>query len=726
MTTFRIEAESMSLTIYHQESKSFASGGQYISLSGGSTEQSGSASLLFSGPTGLYDVVIGYFDENDGVSHLEVLKQGKQLDAWDWEQNLGSGGANSQTQTRRTVATGLSIEPGETFELRGQENRGEPARIDYIEFIAKPPIVKRETIRIEAESMSLTTYHQESKSFASGGQYIGLSGGSTEQSGSASFTFSGPNGLYDVVIGYFDENDGVSHLKVLKQGKQLDAWDWEQNLGSGGANSQTQTRRTVATGLSIEPGETFQLRGQENRGEPARIDYIEFIPVASGSGGNFGTTINGTSAADRLTGNDQNNIINGEDGSDRLVGGAGNDTLDGGRGSDTADYTGIDNGIIADLTKGLVLAPLFGTATNPKLMPLGDSITAGQHRTDPTPGAYRIQLWDDFTADGFNVNFVGSQSNGPDSLGDKDHEGHPGWRMRQISDLVQGGLFTTQKSDIVMLMIGTNDVMTNFRSLSQMKSDLGTLIDQITKQIPNSQLLVSSIAPIDPLGKKFTSLSDGQAKAKKAQDFNKLIPHLVDEKADQGKNVAFVDVGGKLSVDDIVADGIHPDAEGYDKMGNAWYNKLVERDTLISIENLVGTAFDDHLTGDANDNMLEGGAGYDLLKGGGGSDTFVYRRKESNRDLLADFSDNDRFEFSASFGGGLTAGVKLSTTASSTGVFVSSQSPNPIGSNANFLYNTDTGWLDFDRDGTGPSKTVPIATLFGSPALNAQQFTITA
>ena len=77
MTTFRIEAESMFLTTYHQESKSSASGGQYISLSGGSIEQSGSASFTFSGSAGLYDVVIGYFDENDGVSHLEVLKHGE-------------------------------------------------------------------------------------------------------------------------------------------------------------------------------------------------------------------------------------------------------------------------------------------------------------------------------------------------------------------------------------------------------------------------------------------------------------------------------------------------------------------------------------------------------------------------------------------------------------------------------------------------------------------------
>ena len=46
-------------------------------------------------------------------------------------------------------------------------------------------------------------------------------------------------------------------------------------------------------------------------------------------------------------------------------------------------------------------------------------------------------------------------------------------------------------------------------------------------------------------------------------------------------------------------------------------------DTLISIENLIGTAFADSLTGDAGANRLDGGAGADTLTGGLGDDTYV-------------------------------------------------------------------------------------------------------
>ncbi|MCP4074541.1 MAG: hypothetical protein GY742_22905, partial [Hyphomicrobiales bacterium] len=45
-------------------------------------------------------------------------------------------------------------------------------------------------------------------------------------------------------------------------------------------------------------------------------------------------------------------------------------------------------------------------------------------------------------------------------------------------------------------------------------------------------------------------------------------------------------------------------------------------DTLVSIENLTGSAYDDRLIGDANDNVLTGGDGKDVMKGKGGTDIF--------------------------------------------------------------------------------------------------------
>lgn len=567
-------------------------------------------------------------------------------------------------------------------------------------------------MRVEAEKMALNSYRLESESFASGGQFISFSRGGSAETGTASFNFSGPSGLYNVVVGYFDETDGVSHLEVRKQGSLISDWDFNQNRGSSDANAQTRSRRTIATQLMVNQGETIQLRGKESNGEPARIDYIEFIPVTP-------VTINGTSAAEVLTGDAKNNTINAFGGNDTLRGGTGDDRLDGGNGIDTADYSQATNGIIANLSTGIVLAPIYGTITKPKIMPLGDSITAGQHSIDPTPGSYRIQLAADLSANGLSVDFVGSQSNGPNSLGDKNHEGHGGWTIDQITNLVNTGLLNTYKPDLVLLMIGTNDARgTGGNSLSGMYTDLSNLIDRITGQSPNTQLLVSSIAPIDP------SLQ-GQSRATQAKNFNNLIPDLVRDKVAQGKKVAFVNAGSSLTLNDLVSDGFHPDTEGYNKMGHVWSDQILERDTLISIENITGTSFNDKLTGNAAANILEGDAGRDTLSGAAGADTFVYREPSEGKDTITDFGVSDIFRISASgFGGGLVAGTNLSRNAAETGVFVSSAAPTPRGTSANFLYNTDTGSLNFDSDGTGSNAAFTLATLTGAPSIGIAQFYI--
>ena len=56
-------------------------------------------------------------------------------------------------------------------------------------------------------------------------------------------------------------------------------------------------------------------------------------------------------------------------------------------------------------------------------------------------------------------------------------------------------------------------------------------------------------------------------------------------------------------------------------------------DTYISIEGLLGSAFNDTLIGDANDNILQGGPGADALNGGSGFDYASYSmRGRGNRE----------------------------------------------------------------------------------------------
>lgn len=572
--------------------------------------------------------------------------------------------------------------------------------------------------RIEAENMLLTTYHRETGgSHASGQAFISLTGGTSADAGTASLGFAGPSGTYDVVIGYYDENDGVAQLGVQIGGRTLfpnnpnNLLVLDQNRGSSLPSAQTLVPRKIAKGLEVTNGQQITITGIENGGEPVRVDYIEFIPIPS-------STLNGTDLAETLTGNEVNNTINAFGGNDTLIGKAGNDKLNGGTGSDTANYAQATRGVIANLTTGVVFEPLYNTPV--KIMPLGDSITYGYSSSnDQESGGYRTYLWNDLVANSLSVDFVGSLSTGPASLGDKDHEGHQGWKIQEIASNINGWL-DTHKPDIIPLMIGTNDTNDNV-SGSTIANRLSSLIDQINTKVPDAQLLVSTILPIDGAFR-------GTARAQRAADYNLAIPGVVKSKVDQGKNVTFVDMRSELTLSDL-ADYVHPNTGGYSEISDFWYDAIIEtgfdKDTLSSVENLIGSAFSDKLTGTSGNNVFEGSAGQDALTGVRGADTFVYRAASEGLDTITDFGGNDFFQISAAgFGGGLGAGTALSTTDSTTGVFVNGTDPTPVGTSGNFLYNANTGLLNFDGDGIGSGAALAIASLTGAPFINVNQFKI--
>ncbi|MGL4316710.1 MAG: beta strand repeat-containing protein [Pseudomonas sp.] len=67
-------------------------------------------------------------------------------------------------------------------------------------------------------------------------------------------------------------------------------------------------------------------------------------------------------------------------------------------------------------------------------------------------------------------------------------------------------------------------------------------------------------------------------------------------------------------------------------------------DTFISIENLIGSNYNDTLTGNAANNRLEGGAGNDTLSGGAGNDTLL---DGAGQDRLTGDAGNDVFTFTS-------------------------------------------------------------------------------
>jgi len=186
-----------------------------------------------------------------------------------------------------------------------------------------------------------------------------------------------------------------------------------------------------------------------------------------------------------------------------------------------------------------------------KVMPLGDSITDGYN----VPGGYRTTLWQKTSSAGYKVDFVGSMFNGPSTLGDHDHEGHSGWTISQIDAQIVGWL-RTSNPHTVLLHIGTNDMY----NASGAPSRLGTLLDHITSTAPSAEVFVATIIP-------------RPATSSAVSTYNAAIPGLVRTRAAAGKHVHLVDMFPAVSTGDL-ADGIHPTANGYAKMGQVWYSAL--------------------------------------------------------------------------------------------------------------------------------------------------------
>jgi Ca2+-binding RTX toxin-like protein len=154
-------------------------------------------------------------------------------------------------------------------------------------------------------------------------------------------------------------------------------------------------------------------------------------------------------------------------------------------------------------------------------------------------------------------------------------------------------------------------------------------------------------------------------------------------------------------------------------------------DTLLGIERLIGSSFNDQFTGNAQANVLSGGAGNDslngglgndVLSGGTGADVFAFYTAlgAGNVDRITDYAVVDDMIW-------LNKAVFsrfVSTGALDAGFFRSSATGQAADANDYLLYNTVSGALSYDADGVGANASLQFATLVGLPALTAAEFVV--
>ena len=134
--------------------------------------------------------------------------------------------------------------------------------------------------RLEAESMKLDGYSVTNIvpfEAASGEQAVWVT--SPDRHGAASFHFKGKPGWHDVVVQYFDEDDGISEFRLFVAGQRVDAWRADNILPTPTKlpDAHSSIRRTV-TGLALRPGDEIRIEAIADGGENACLDYIEINP----------------------------------------------------------------------------------------------------------------------------------------------------------------------------------------------------------------------------------------------------------------------------------------------------------------------------------------------------------------------------------------------------------------------------------------------------------------
>lgn len=222
------------------------------------------------------------------------------------------------------------------------------------------------------------------------------------------------------------------------------------------------------------------------------------------------------------------------------------------------------SGLLGAAPLGLILmltgASAHAQSAGLRLMPIGDSVTAGYQHIPNSNNGYRGPLYRELTDQGDAVDFVGSQRHGV--MFDPDNEGYNGYRIDQIAGLINDKL-ATYHPNIITLHIGTNDLGQNYQ-VSTAPARLAALIDQILAADPNVTLLVAQIIPSrDPNIQALTNT------------YNAQIPGIVQARAKAGKHVYMVSMSALSTASDF-SDNIHPNDAGYQKMADAWDASIQE------------------------------------------------------------------------------------------------------------------------------------------------------
>ncbi|MGN0592999.1 MAG: GDSL-type esterase/lipase family protein, partial [Ruminococcus sp.] len=249
-----------------------------------------------------------------------------------------------------------------------------------------------------------------------------------------------------------------------------------------------------------------------------------------------------------------------------------------------------------------------------KIMCVGDSITHGYINGD---NGYRKYLCYYLQQNGISYDMVGPNNswsdtatynwNGTTITYDPAHCGYSGYSIKSYSGRTgiyetlfgNGNMMETYDPDMVLLQIGTNDLLDARLDVVSGSSDItGTttalerledLADEILSNMDSTDVLfMASIPDIDAevradwLGSYgyIRGVDTSNSAALKAEvdacvdAYNAGVKELVAKKQSEGYAVEFADINSVVDVKAGLYDGCHPNESGYAEMGLLWANTI--------------------------------------------------------------------------------------------------------------------------------------------------------
>ncbi|MEH2202711.1 MAG: calcium-binding protein [Nostoc sp.] len=350
---------------------------------------------------------------------------------------------------------------------------------------------------------------------------------------------------------------------------------------------------------------------------------------------------------------DSNDVVNGQGGNDKIDGLSGNDLLRGGAGDDT-------------LIGGAGNDTLIGGTGNDSLA--GNNLLSGGYGND----YLSISGYESFSYPDYDYNSRSSDKNtlnggaGDDNLnasgstGNNLLSGDDGNDNLSISGYYEGGNYQDYDS----------------RSSGKNTLNGGAGKDTLSAGGSTGDNLISGGD-----GNDYLSIS-GYFKYTPSDPYSPRDVSITYDSRSSGNNT----LNGGTGDDNLNASN----SKGNNLLDGGAGNDYISASSAFGKNTIYG--------GTGND-ILIGGFGNDALYGGTGTDTFVFNSYNKGVDSIYDFNaTNELIQVSAAgFGGGLSPG-SLKTSQFTLGTSATT-------SNQRFIYNSATGGLFFDLDGSGSGFT---------------------